>query len=52
MDPIAILSQAQSTTILQCHSLYVKLALGTYLVVGSMNLDNGPNFAKATLLPV
>ena len=27
-------------------------ALGTYLVVGSMNLDNGPNFALAYLVPV
>ena len=50
MDPFAILSH--STTILRCHSLYFKLALGTYLVVGSMNLDNGPNFAVASLVPV
>ena len=50
--PIAILSH--STTLLRCHILYFKLALGTHLVylVGSMNLDNGPNFALVYLVPV
>ena len=60
MDPFAILSHNTKDTadykdpykfLLRCHSLYIKLALGTYLV-GSMNLDNGPNFALAYLVPV